>query len=142
MIDSTLLEIANDDLVLWRSLKTYQVLYAWRIRGSVALCNNSFGNLRGALESLYIFITRFRMEKELFKKVGKAWADYRRFKLKILELYMIIINGVRSLKNEDERWIRRQNGQKFEIVDINTLTSEYLGWLQELEDELPTSIDV
>lgn len=55
---------------------------------------------------------------------------------------MIIINGVRSLKNEDERWIRRQNGQKFEIVDINTLTSEYLGWLQELEDELPTSIDV
>ncbi|GBL49178.1 hypothetical protein CAJCM15448_14520 [Candidozyma auris] len=142
LIDSTLLEIANDDLVLWRSLKTYQVLYAWRIRGSVALCNNSFGNLRGALESLYIFITRFRMEKESFKKVGKAWADYRRFKLKILELYMIIINGVRSLKNEDERWIRRQNGQKFEIVDINTLTSEYLGWLQELEDELPTSIDV
>lgn len=131
LIDAVLMENANNDLVLWRSLKTYELLFSWRLFGEYG----AIGDRRGASEALYIFITRFRLESERLKDTPKADEDYRRFKLKILELYMIIINCLKSFKKDDDRWLRKKENGAFQVIDIQSLMLEYLDWLQELEKD-------
>ena len=61
----------------------------------VVVVNNNktleLGDKRGAIEALYEFITRFRIENP----TGDV---ERKVKLKILEIYMIILNLLKVLK--------------------------------------------
>lgn len=137
VVDKILLEEANEDLVLWRALKSYELLYSWRLGALTQTNSNTCGDKRGASEALYIFITRFRMEKEVLKDASRANDDYRKFKLKILELYMIIINCLQSFDDSSEMWIKKNNGFEFEIMRIEALLLEHSDWLRELENDIP-----
>lgn len=137
VVDKILLEEANEDLVLWRALKTYELLYSWRLGALTQTKSNTCGDKRGASEALYIFITRFRMEKEVLKDASRANDDYRKFKLKILELYMIIINCLQSFDDSSEMWIKKNNGFEFEIMRVEELLLEHSDWLHELENDIP-----
>lgn len=142
LVDKLLLEEANEDLVLWRALKTYELLYSWRLCGTISssYVTEQCGDKRGASEALYIFITRFRLENDNLKS-SRARDAYRLFKLKILELYMIIINCVQSFDNEEDMWIRRKNGPNFEVVGIKTLLHEHSNWLHDLENDIPVTVE-
>lgn len=134
LIDEILFEEANDDLILWKALKTYELLYSWRML-AVNLPHKVFeGDKRAACEALYTFITRFKLEDESLRCDSEAQEDYKRFKLKVLELYMIIINLVKSIHAREERWIRVRRSKGSKLVDLKTLVTEYLMWLQLMED--------
>lgn len=139
-VDKVLLEEANEDLVLWRALKAYELLYSWRLCGKMSSSSmtEQCGDKRGASEALYIFITRFRLENDNLRS-SRAGDAYRLFKLKILELYMIIINCVQSFDKEEDMWIRRKKGPNFEIVGIQTLLHEHSNWLHDLENDIPVA---
>lgn len=137
VVDKLLLEEANEDLVLWRALKSYELLYSWRLGVLTRTDSTACGDKRGASEALYIFITRFRMEKDVLKDASRANDDYRKFKLKVLELYMIIINCLQSFDDSSEMWIKKNNGFQFEIMRIEALLLEHSDWLRELENDIP-----
>lgn len=143
LVDSILLEIGNEDLILSNALQCYEYLYSWRLFGSVGqaegngLAKESFGDVRGAAEALYIFITRFRLEKDMLMSETAEMEDFKLFQLRILELYKIIINCLKTFEDKEDRWIIRRNSQKsLVIATVDELAVEYYKWLRELEDGL------
>ncbi|KAF7583079.1 Nucleoporin Nup120/160 family protein [Clavispora lusitaniae] len=138
LVDSILLELANEDLILSNALKCYEFLYSWRLfGGSQSSDVNHLGDKRGAVEALYIFITRFRMEQDNLGSVSDDIEDFKQFKLKVLELYMIILNCLKTFKNEDDQWlIKRDTSRGMGYVKLRELNLEYLQWLKELEMDL------
>lgn len=108
LIDSILLETANNELALANSLKCYEYLYTWRLFGPT-LDSSQLADKRGAAESLYMFITRFKHEqKNLLANSTTVVEDIKQYKLKILELYMIILNCLKSFDDDEDKWILNQ----------------------------------
>lgn len=138
LVDSILLEIANEDLILSNALQCYEYLYSWRLFGSVKDQKpGTFGDVRGAAEALYIFITRFRLEKDILVSETAEMEDFKLFQLRILELYKIVINCLKTFSDKDDRWIVRRNAQKsLAIATVDELAVEYYKWLRELEQGL------
>ena len=94
------------------------------------------GDKRGAIEALYEFITRFRIENP----TGDV---ERKVKLKILEIYMIILNLLKSFENNQDQWFLKTNSYKEtttttrrSIVSLNDLKLEYLEWLKNLDEDV------
>ena len=137
VVDSILLEIANEDLILSNALTCYEYLYSWRLFGPVKDKKpGTFGDIRGAAEALYIFVTRFRLEKDILLSNTTKAEDYKQFKLRILELYKIIINCLKTFKDADDRWLIRRNASKrLAVATVDELVVEYYKWLKELETE-------
>lgn len=141
LVDSILLEIANNDLILSNALKCYEFLYSWRLFGSSIEGSFDSGDKRGAVESLYIFITRFRLEKENLGQASEESENFKQFKLKVLELYMIIINCLKSFHDEEDMWfIKRDTSERLGVIKLSELTIEYYEWLRELERDLGDGI--
>lgn len=138
LVDSILLEIANGDLILSNALQCYEYLYLWRLLGGTNDDKlSTFRDIRGAAEALYIFITRFKLEKDSLMSESTEIDDYKQFKLRILELYKIIINCLKTFKENDDRWIlRRDPSNKTVVATVDELTIEYYKWLKELECDL------
>lgn len=140
LIDSIIVKVAQDSN-LSQSLRVYQYLYSWRLFGCmVAVVNNNktleLGDKRGAIEALYEFITRFRIENP----TGDV---ERKVKLKILEIYMIILNLLKSFENNQDQWFLKTNSYKEttttrrrSIVSLNDLKLEYLEWLKNLDEDV------
>lgn len=137
-VDSILLETANNDLILNNAVKCYEFLYAWRLFGCSADGSTSkLGDKRGAVEALYIFITRFKLEKDNLGMTSNESEDFRQFKLKVLELYMIIINCLKTFEDPDDRWfIKRDTAKRLGVFSLSDITLEYYEWLKELEKDL------
>lgn len=138
LVDNILLELANNDLILSNALRCYEFLYSWRLFGSsTGFRSLNLGDKRGAVEALYIFITRFRLEQENLGLSSNESEDFKQFKLKVLELYMIIINCLKTFNDAEDRWfVKRDNSQRLGVIDLSELTLEYFKWLKELEKEL------
>lgn len=140
LIDSIIVKVAQDSN-LSQSLRVYQYLYSWRLFGCmVVVVNNNktleLGDKRGAIEALYEFITRFRIENP----TGDV---ERKVKLKILEIYMIILNLLKSFENNQDQWFLKTNSYKEtttttrrSIVSLNDLKLEYLEWLKNLDEDV------
>ncbi|RCK58847.1 hypothetical protein Cantr_07236 [Candida viswanathii] len=130
LVDETILKIAND-ANLSQSLRIYEYLYSWRLFGAnTAGEQNALGDERGAVESLYRFITRFKEEHS-----DQATVE-RKVKLKILELYMIILNVLKSFATGQDKWILKYQGNERTLVSIDDIKLEYLEWLKNLDDDL------
>lgn len=141
LVDRILLDIANNDLILSNALKCYEFLYSWRLLGPSIDGSYGSGDMRGAVESLYIFITRFRLEQENLGQASEESENFKQFKLKILELYMIIINCLKAFQDKDDMWfIKRDSSEKLGVIKISELTIEYYMWLKELESDLAEGI--
>ncbi|KAI3402619.2 hypothetical protein KGF56_004500 [Candida oxycetoniae] len=124
MICSIISEYASTQ-PMFASLRIYEYLYSWRLFGCVN-SQQEFGDKRGAIEALYHFITRFKDETTTIEK---------RVKLKILELYMIILNCMKTFPEKDQ-WLVKQLKDCREIIKIDQLKIEYLEWMKNLDDEL------
>lgn len=139
LVEGLLLEMANNELTLSNSLTFYENLYSWRLFGASEVIDSSkLGDKRGAVEALYMFITRFKDEhSNLIASNVESFEDIKQYKLKILELYLIILNCLKSFKNEDDKWIIKfQDNQSLSILTLNEITVEYFEWLKELETDL------
>lgn len=141
LVDSILLEIANEDLILSNAIQCYEYIYSWRLLGPVKIIEAGdagyFGDVRGAAEALYIFVTRFKLESDILVSTSAEVEDYKQFKLRILELYKIIINCLKTFKSDDDRWIIcRGSSKKLAVATVDELSIEYYKWLKELESEL------
>ncbi|CAK7902241.1 hypothetical protein CAAN1_07S01574 [[Candida] anglica] len=140
LIDSILLGLANNELTLSNSLKYYEYLYSWRLfGGSSDYSSINLADKRGATEALYIFITRFRYEQNLLtnNESMEVDEDVKQYKLKILELYMIILNCLKSFENEEDQWlIKSQNLETLCVITLSELKEEYSAWLKELETDM------
>lgn len=138
IVDTILLETANNDLILSNAVKCYEFLYSWRLFGSSSGVDNvNLGDKRGAVEALYIFITRFKLEMETLGVTSNKSADFKQFKLKVLELYMIIINCLKTFEDTADQWfIRRNTAQRLGVIGLADITLEYYDWLKELELDL------
>mgnify|MGYP001160450455 CR=1 FL=1 len=137
LIDSILLETANNELALANSLKCYEYLYTWRLFGPT-LDSSQLADKRGAAESLYMFITRFKHEqKNLLANSTTAVEDIKQYKLKILELYMIILNCLKSFDDDEDKWIiKSKSVDSLSVIKLDEINLEYYEWLRELEDDL------
>lgn len=138
-IDKLLLEIANSELSLAASLRCYEYLYLWRLFGiSSEISSDQLVDKRKAIESLYIFITRFKQERQELSADSEVMIDaVKKYKLKILELYMIILNCLKTFEELDDRWIVKSEGKgKLSIMTFDQLSIEYYEWLKELEIDL------
>lgn len=138
LVDSILLEMANEDLILSNALKCYELLYSWRLFGCFSEINSErLGDKRGAAEALYIFITRFKLEQENLGLESNGSEDFTQFKLKILELFMIILNCLKTFEADDDKWlVKRDNSNNRSVIKVEELTLEYYRWLKELEHDL------
>lgn len=139
LIDSILLETANNELALANSLKCYEYLYTWRLFGPTSTLNSShLADKRGAAESLYMFITRFKHEqKNLLTNSATVVEDIKQYKLKILELYMIILNCLKSFDDDEDKWIIKSKSiDSLSVIKLDEINLEYYEWLRELEDDL------
>lgn len=137
VIDTILLELANGELLLLGLLRYYEYLYSWRLFGaSSGLAANDIVDKRGAIEALYLFVTRFKFEQKNLLTTGEA-EDIRQYNLKILEVYIIIINALRSFSSDDDRWLvsHRDNGDTA-ITKLDDVTLEYYDWLKLLERDI------
>ncbi|KAK6203515.1 nuclear pore protein [Scheffersomyces amazonensis] len=132
LIDEILISLANNEKSLSNSLKLYQYVYSWRLFGSSSsLKHNQVGDKRGAIEALYIYIVRFKRHE-----LSSFSEDTKQFKLKVLELYMIIINSLKSFEEDDDKWIIKVGSKSNEIKTLDQLKIEYYEWSKELELEL------
>lgn len=139
LIDSILLQHANSELILSNSLKCYEYSYSWRLFGAAkGLSSNDIGDKRGAIESLYLFITRFKLEHKNLVTLDNS-NDIKQYNLKILEVYIIIINALKSFQSDEDRWLisHVDNGEMV-ITKLDQIISEYYDWLRLLELELST----
>ena len=127
LVDDIILECANN-ASLSRSLKYYEYLYSWRLIGCTNGEENKLGDKRGAIEALYLFITRFISESDK--------STERKVKLKILEFYMIILNVFKSFTDDEDKWILKYTGNQRSIIKLDDLKIEYLEWLKILDDDL------
>lgn len=137
LVDRVLLEISNEDLLLSKALRCYETLFSWRSL-TCTLDGPPFmlADRRGAAEALYIFITRFRIESEGLILDSSGLEDFRQYKLKILELYMIILNCLKSYSREEDRWLMKKNGNGLSVLYIEELQLEYIEWLEQLKVEV------
>ncbi|KAI5955383.1 hypothetical protein KGF54_001944 [Candida jiufengensis] len=126
LIDTIINQIANDTS-LNQSLKIYEILFSWRNFGCSTTTNELSGDKRGSCEALYQFIWRYKME---FK--NQIFEQDNKIKLKILELYIIILNVLKTFEVED-RWILVQKNDSREILSINNLQKEYFDWLKTID---------
>jgi nuclear pore complex protein Nup160 len=138
LIDGILLKLANNEIDLAGSRRIYEYLYSWRLFGiSNELSSSQLADKRGAIEALYMFITRFRFESNLIEFGATTTVEAsKQFKLKILELYMIIINCLKSFENDDDKWILKQDKQSNKLLKLDDIKIEYFEWIKELEREL------
>lgn len=138
LIDGILLKLANNESDLAGSRRIYEYLYSWRLFGiSNELSSSQLADKRGAIEALYMFITRFRFESNLIEFGATTTVEAsKQFKLKILELYMIIINCLKSFENDDDKWILKQDEQSNKLLKLDDIKIEYFEWIKELEREL------
>lgn len=139
LIDQILLELANEELILSNSLKYYEYLYSWRLFGaSSSLQSNDITDKRSAAESLYMFITRFRNEYlSLLSSSGTMIEDFKQYKLKVLELYMLILNCLRTFEDDEDKWILKSKSKDMlTYITMEELNVEYFEWLKELKEEL------
>ncbi|KAM9934325.1 hypothetical protein OXX80_006076 [Metschnikowia pulcherrima] len=139
LVDSILLKLANEDLVLTNALKCYEILYSWRLLGpsTTDAEKKSFFDKRGAAEALYLFVTRFQLEKDTLSSESTQLENFQYFKLKILELFKIILTTLKTFEAEEDRWIRKRTVEKtWEVITLTELNIEYLRWMKELEGEL------
>lgn len=135
LIDDILLKLANNELALLACLTIYQYLYLWRLFGALTADNFSHGTIddqladkRGAVELLYMFITRFRLERLSLE----GTPDVDNFKLKIVELYLIILNCLKGFSDDDDKWLRRKLKGGYDIVTVNDVSQEYFRWLADV----------
>ncbi|OBA22927.1 hypothetical protein METBIDRAFT_37079 [Metschnikowia bicuspidata var. bicuspidata NRRL YB-4993] len=138
LVDSILLELANEDLVLSNALKSYELLYSWRLLGPSPMIvgKTSLVDKRGAAEALYIFITRFRNEKDNLSSDSAQSENFQQFKLKILELYKIIVTILKTFSQEEDKWIRKRGGKKSSsVLTLTELDIEHYRWLKDLEED-------
>lgn len=134
LIDKILLKLANTEYDLAGSRRVYEYLYSWRLFGaSKSLSSDQLADKRGAIEALYLFITRFRSESKMIEYGSSAGLDDKNFELNILELYMIIMNCLKSFKNEEDRWLIKQGVQSSTLVKLNDISLEYNDWIRELK---------
>ncbi|WEJ94594.1 hypothetical protein PSN45_002085 [Yamadazyma tenuis] len=116
LIDIILNEIAEAQPILV-SMKYYDIICAWRIHNSLR---------RNSIEALYKFITRFAKESPSLSlenlKIGY---------LKALEYYLIIINCLKTFKNDNDRWLIK-NDSKNELISLAQLSQEYVHCLKML----------
>ncbi|KAG7665206.1 uncharacterized protein J8A68_001262 [[Candida] subhashii] len=134
LIDSILLELASKERYLVNSLKLYQYLYSWRLFG-VGQDLDSLADKRGAIEALYMFIERFKHSKNDDDLImGEDREDLLKCRLKVLELYMIILNCLKTFEEDDDKWIISHGSDSNRIVKIEELKIEYLEWLKQLSD--------
>lgn len=138
LVDEILLSLANENLILSSALKSYELVFAWRLLGAKEeVGNRRVVDKRGAAQSLYYFITRFKSEQEFLKLSDTNHEDYRRFKLKVLELYMIVINTLRTFRLADEQWIIKRDISKGNTTTtLSDIVSEYSDWLDDLQADL------
>lgn len=149
LIDSILLSLANNELALANSLKYYEYLYSWRLFGgrfSLELSSKNLGDKRGAIQALYIFITRFRHEQQHLlendgdkDKLIEVEEDIKQYKLKVLELYMIILNCLKSFDEKEDQWIIKSSDIETEtlgIITLDEIKKEYEQWIMELQNDM------
>lgn len=139
LIDSVLLDLANNELVLASALTFYEYLYSWRLLGSSTKVDpTELADKRGAAEALYMFITRFKLEQpDLLSSTSDQSEDIKQYKLKVLELYLIILNCLQSFESTEDQWlVKLQNNDSLAVVKLNEITLEYYNWLKEIKDEL------
>lgn len=114
LIDTILNELAESQPTL-KSVKYYEIIYSFRIKN----------NKRGAIESLYAFISRFESDKHI------EFNNRKVVYLKILEFHLIILNCLKSFKNDKDRWLLKY-GNKNQLVTLKDLKYEYASYLQKL----------
>ena len=145
LVDSILLDMANNELALAHLLKYYEYLYSWRLFGGwgaqLQFSSKAMGDKRGAVEALYIFITRFRHEQQSLNADGQSFEvdkDIKQYRLKVLELYMIILNVLKSFDNAEDRWIIKSADAEdaLAVSTLEELNREYAIWLQKLQNEM------
>jgi nuclear pore complex protein Nup160 len=140
LIDNILLTLATNDNNLSRSRKLYEYLYSWRLFGvSSRISSDQLADKRGAIEALYMFICRFRVGTATLLESGTSGIiidDVKQFKLKILELYMIIINCLKSFDDDDDKWLIKHGESSNSIAKLDDIKLEYLEWIKELEKDL------
>lgn len=137
LIDSIILELANSELTLSNSLKCYEYLYSWRLFGcSNDMTSKNIADKRGAIESLYLFVTRFKIEQSNLLSLGND-EDIKQYNLKILEVYIVIINCLKSFDDDEDKWVisHHKNGETL-ITKIDQIIIEYYEWLKLLERDL------
>ncbi|KAI5959373.1 uncharacterized protein KGF55_005350 [Candida pseudojiufengensis] len=139
LIDSILNQIANDSS-LNQSLKIYEILFSWRNFGNSASVKEfelGEGDKRGSCEALYQFIWRYKNEFQFKLQFENQFNDQDqsndKLKLKILELYIIILNVLKTFNNKTDQWILVQKNESREIININNLQTEYFEWLKEID---------
>ncbi|KAK6464102.1 nuclear pore protein [Scheffersomyces coipomensis] len=136
LIDEILISLANNERLLSNSLKLYQYVYSWRLFGSSKqLTYDQLSDKRGSIEALYYFISRFKQQQLIIN----SNEDVKQFKLKVLELYIIIINCLKSFEDNDDKWLLKVNPQSSkdnQIITLDELKIEYYEWLRELELEV------
>ncbi|CAK9441118.1 uncharacterized protein LODBEIA_P49870 [Lodderomyces beijingensis] len=124
VVASIIAEYASEQPLV-QSLKIYKYLYSWKLFGCVE-SELELGDKRGAVEALYEYIVRFKDQSLTIEKKAK---------LEILELYMIILNCIKTFPDEDQWLVKRlQNGR--EVVEIKQLKIEYYEWMKKLDDDL------
>lgn len=121
LIDSILEGMAANESTV-TALRYYEWLYLWRLFGAAkAMVSDELGDKRGAIEALYAFIVRVKSDG----------LDSPQYKLKVLELYMIILNCLRSLDEED-MWL--MGGGR--VLGVDEVAVEYHRWMDVLRGEI------
>lgn len=132
LIDKILVSLAeSENADIMRAMVIHKVIFSWRLFGGKAAADK-MADSRGACESLYWFILRFRQ--------GQTWTqvsleDPKAIKLKVLELYLIIVNCIKSFEDEDDKWLL-SIGKENKLVTLAQLSEEYYGWFKELETDM------
>ena len=63
--------------------------------------------------------------------------DIKQYKLKVLELYLMILNCLQSFESIEDQWlVKSQTNDSLAVVKLNEITLEYYNWLKEIKDEL------
>lgn len=125
LIDLILIEVAESQLLI-NSIKFYEILYAWRLFNN--LDDFKIFDKRGSMEALYLFITRF--ERESYTLDSK---NLKLIYVKILEFYLIILNGLKGFKNNDDQWLIKYDTER-KLLTLNDLQHEYVSYLKRLND--------
>ncbi|CAH6720623.1 hypothetical protein CLIB1444_04S04258 [[Candida] jaroonii] len=109
LIDTILWElVSSSDSIT--SIKFHEIIYSWRVNQ---------GDLRGAAEGLYYFISHFKHDL--------SPQDLKLVYLKMIEFYLVIMNCLKSFQHDDEKWLL--SGK---IVTLNDIYGEYNNYLKKL----------
>ncbi|CDK24948.1 unnamed protein product [Kuraishia capsulata CBS 1993] len=119
-------DLAESSPVL-ESLKYYKVCYSWRV---------NYGDYRGACESLYRFISRIQDRRSNAVSTQKLSKN----NIILAELYLIIMNLLCTLSEEDDRWILSfalKAGEPNRLKSLAELKTEYKAVLRSMKEVLP-----